>query len=457
MSSGWVTSPTRQSSSVSPGRPRNSAIASLASVKRPSRANRAIPIGARSNTERKRSTASVRAPSARRTSVRSWQIPCRWPRPAGPRTIVPRKRTSRISPPGRRMRANESKSPPRSRAAMMCSVSGPRSSSTTRALSSSLVGTKCSGSSPKIRYISRDHVISSRPMSKSHEPSWANRCASASLLSARRRSVTSTQVPSSRRADPSGAIVAAARQCRILISPSRRQIRMSRSIGASPASAATVATRTRSRSSSWMRSCTLVGGGRLLGRDAVDAAELGRPLSPSVSTSQCQLPTPAICCASARLLSLRRRASSTRLRSVMSVEMPITATGLPSASNTGVLWVRCVRPPHPSSTSIGRPVRRTSRFCSAQRSTVAGSKSSDGSLPTTSSGGLPTSSQAARLACTIRPSGSCTYISIDTPSRTSSRRPAASVSRPSVLTIDRRYRKPSAPPLRRPTARAAGD
>ena len=38
----------------------------------------------------------------------------------------------------------------------------------------------------------------------------------------------------------------------------------------------------------------------------------------------------------------------------MSVEMPITATALPSESNTGVLWVRYVRPPQPSSTSIVR-------------------------------------------------------------------------------------------------------
>ena len=92
----------------------------------------------------------------------------------------------------------------------------------------------------------------------------------------------------------------------------------------------------------------------------------------------------------------------------MSVEMPITATGSPFESNTGVLWVRCVRPPHPSSMSIGRPLASTWRFCSVQRSAVTGSKSSAGIRPTTSSTGLSTSSQAARLACTIRLSGSCT-------------------------------------------------
>ena len=116
------------------------------------------------------------------------------------------------------------------------------------------------------------------------------------------------------------------------------------------------------------------------------------------SGSQCQEPTPAICCASASRASLRRSASSARLRAVMSVESPITATGCPSASNTGVFCVRCVRSPQPSSMSIGRPVASTSRFCAAQRSTVTGSKSSSGIRPMTSSGGLPTSSQAARLA-----------------------------------------------------------
>ena len=110
-----------------------------------------------------------------------------------------------------------------------------------------------------------------------------------------------------------------------------------------------------------------------------------------VSGSQCQEPTPAICCAWASRASLR-------LCSVMSVESPITATGRPSASKTGVFCVRWVRSPHPSSISSGRPVDSTSRFCTAQRSTVAGSKSSSGIRPMTSSGGLPTSSQAAWLA-----------------------------------------------------------
>ena len=137
---------------------------------------------------------------------------------------------------------------------------------------------------------------------------------------------------------------------------------------------------------------------RLSGPKPMSRQSSGDQVSSPATASMCQEPTPAICCASVRSRSLRRSSSSARLRAVMSVEMPITATAAPLASNTGVLWVRCVRPSQPSSTSIGRPVASTWRFCSAQRSTVTGSKSSAGILPATSSGGFPTSSQAARLA-----------------------------------------------------------
>ena len=51
------------------------------------------------------------------------------------------------------------------------------------------------------------------------------------------------------------------------------------------------------------------------------------------SGSQCQEPTPAIFCASLSW-------ASRRLWSVISVERPITASGRPAVSNTGLLWVR---------------------------------------------------------------------------------------------------------------------
>ena len=310
------------------------------------------------------------------------------------------------------MRANESKSPPRStRGHDLLGRAGPRSSSTIRLVSTSLVGHEVLGvlaEDPVHLARPRDLVAADVPVPRA-ELGEPLRLGQPALGAAPVRDVDAGAVEPAR--DPSGPIVAAARQCRIRSSPSRRLIRRSRSIGASPASAATVATRTGSRSSSWMSSCTSSARRRLLGRNAVEAAELGRPLQlaglrrPSASCRR-----PAICCASARLtLAAAQRVlgalavgdvgrdADHRGRPALGVEHR-RLVGEMRAAAPPVLDVDRAAGPQDLAVLLG-PALDRGRIEELRRS-----------LPTTSSGGLPTSSQAARLACTIRPSGSCTYM-----------------------------------------------
>ena len=93
----------------------------------------------------------------------------------------------------------------------------------------------------------------------------------------------------------------------------------------------------------------------------------GDQVSSPDSASRCQLPTPAICCASVSCRSLRRSASSARLRSVMSVEMPITATGAPVGVEDRRL-VGQVRAPVPAVLDVDRPAGRAAPGGSARPS-----------------------------------------------------------------------------------------
>ena len=164
-----------QSSSASLGRPRNSAIASLASAKRPSRRQQRHPdrgpLEDRAEVLDRLDRGRPRRGDVGEVLADADQVAAVEPAPARPSSRGSGRRGSPRRGAGR-ARTSRSRRRARSRG-HECSVSGPRSSSTIRSVSTSLVGTKCSGSSPKIRYISRDHVISSRATSQSQEPSWA--------------------------------------------------------------------------------------------------------------------------------------------------------------------------------------------------------------------------------------------------------------------------------------------
>ena len=246
-------------------------------------------------------------------------------------------------------------------------------------------------------YISCDQLTSLVSRSRSQDPSWASRWASARRACARRASVTSAQVPSSRRGAPSGPRVTAPRQCTMRCWSSARTMRTSRSSGRSPRMAARAASVSGTRSSGCTKASPsgLVADGSAPGSIPTMRSSSGDQVTSRVSSSQCQDPTPAICWASANWAALRRRPSSARLRSVISVDTPITATPRPSASKSGTLWVRKIWSPTVSSMSSGTRLSSTARSCARQASRTA--SSAGGRKPCSSWRGRPSMSAQAWL------------------------------------------------------------
>ena len=329
-------------------------------MKRPSRATSAIPTGARSNTERKRSTASARASSARRTSVRSWQIPCRCsPALPGVVTIAPRKCTSRSSPVGL---------PDAGERVEVAAVARARASTCSRIALAVLRRRSAREHRARrdegLRVLAEDPVHLARPRdlvagdvpvegADLREPL---RLGQPLLGAAAVRDVDAGAVDPAHRA-VRARCATPPRQCSTRISPSPRTIRTSSSSGAPPASAARPASQTRSRSSSWTSSSASSPVGASSGAEAEQAAELGRPRQ----LAGLGLPVPAADAGDLLRLGQLPLAAAQLVLGALAVgdvgrDADHRRPALPSASNTGVLWVRCVRPPQPSSTSIGRPV-----------------------------------------------------------------------------------------------------